>query len=186
VHVFFLHAPRDLGHLDPGGRARPAGRAGHPPDDLVTWERQPLVVEADPRWYEASREHPLGEEFWRDPWVFQDPGDGRYHMVVCARANHGPSHGRGFLGHASSTDLCTWKAGPPGRGRRGRHPLPGRRQPARPYALGRDRDAFLLGDPHVSYYAGRVLHHQSTWWLFAWRHADGQGRFLGELSDPIP
>jgi hypothetical protein len=53
-----------------------------------------------------------------------------------------------------------------------------------PYAL--DRDAFLLGDPHVSYYAGRVLHHQGTRRLFAWRHADGQGRFLGELSDPSP
>ena len=284
MHVFFLYAPRDLGHPDlrhgharighavsqdlrswevlptavrpgpPGafddqatwtgsvleargrwhmfysgistredGRVQRVGLATS--DDLVTWERQPLVVEADPRWYETSLEHPLGEEFWRDPWVFQDPGDGRYHMVVCARANHGPTAGRGVLGHAASTDRRSWEAGPPlsapGEFRQlevpqvvrlngawravfsawwsdhsatrlarpgvvaegGTHYLVAD-NPLGPYAL--DRDAFLLGDPQVSYYAGRVLHHQGTWWLFAWRHADGQGRFLGELSDPIP
>jgi hypothetical protein len=56
--------------------------------------------------------------------------------------------------------------------------------PLGPYAL--DRDAFLLGDPQVSFYAGRVLHHQGAWWLLAWRHVDGQGRFFGELTDPMP
>ncbi|HEX3211892.1 MAG TPA: hypothetical protein VH016_04955, partial [Actinomycetota bacterium] len=55
--------------------------------------------------------------------------------------------------------------------------------PFGPYAL--DRDAFLLGDPQVSFYAGRVLRHRDAWWLFAWRHVDGQGRFFGELSDPM-
>jgi beta-fructofuranosidase len=53
-----------------------------------------------------------------------------------------------------------------------------------PYVL--DRDAFLLGDPQVSFYAGRVLHYQGAWWLLAWRHVDGQGRFFGELTDPMP
>jgi beta-fructofuranosidase len=56
--------------------------------------------------------------------------------------------------------------------------------PLGPYAL--DRDAFLLGDPQVSFYAGRVLRHRDAWWLFAWRHVDGKGRFFGELSDPMP
>ncbi|HYN19079.1 MAG TPA: hypothetical protein VEY96_13480, partial [Actinomycetes bacterium] len=55
--------------------------------------------------------------------------------------------------------------------------------PFGPYAL--DRDAFLLGDRQVSFYAGRVLRHRDAWWLFAWRHVDGQGRFFGELSDPM-
>ena len=136
MHLFFLHAPRDLGHpdlrhsharighavsqdlrswevlptavspgpagafddqatwtgsvLEAGGRwhmfysgisTREDGRVQRvglaTSDDLVAWERQPLVVEADPRWYETSREHPRGEEFWRDPWVFRDPGGGR-------------------------------------------------------------------------------------------------------------
>ena len=30
-------------------------------DDLISWERGELLLEADPRWYD--REH------WRDPWV---------------------------------------------------------------------------------------------------------------------
>jgi hypothetical protein len=55
--------------------------------------------------------------------------------------------------------------------------------PFGPYTL--DRDAFLLGDRQVSFYAGRVLRHRGAWWLFAWRHVDGQGRFFGELSDPM-
>jgi beta-fructofuranosidase len=284
VHVFFLHAPRDLGHPD---LRHPHAQIGHavsqdlhswevlptalsqgPPgafddratwtgsilesggrwhmfysgisiredsrvqrvglatsEDLVAWERQPLLLEADPRWYETARQHPGGEETWRDPWVFQDPGGGRFHMVVCARVNHGPLDGRGVLGHAWSSDLGSWKVGPPlsapgefnqlevpqlvqlgGAWRAvfsawwtdhsaarlarpgvvaegGTHYLTSA-GPLGPYVL--ERDAFLLGDPQVSFYAGRVLRHRDAWWLFAWRHVDGKGRFFGELSDPMP
>jgi beta-fructofuranosidase len=283
VHVFFLHAPRDLGHpdlrhsharighavsrdlhrwevldtalspgppgafddqatwtgsvLEAGGRwhmfysaisTRDEGRVQRvglaTSTDLVTWERQPLVVEADPRWYETSGDHPRGEETWRDPWVFADPDGDRFHMVVCARVNHGPPDERGVLGHAWSADLRSWEVGPPlsapgefsqlevpqvvrvGGGWRavfsawwsdhsstrlarpgvvaegGTHYLVST-GPLGPYVL--DRDAFLLGDRQVSFYAGRVLHHQDAWWLFAWRHVDGHGRFFGELSDPM-
>jgi hypothetical protein len=55
--------------------------------------------------------------------------------------------------------------------------------PFGPYTL--DRDAFLLGDPQVRFYAGRALRHGDAWWLLARRHVDGQGRFFGELSDPM-
>jgi beta-fructofuranosidase len=205
-----------------GGRVQRVGLASS--DDLLTWERQPLLLEADPRWYETGREHPRGEETWRDPWVFRDPDGGRFHMVVCARVGHGPVDARGVLGHAWSDDLSSWEVGPPlsapgefnqlevpqvvhlgGAWRAvfsawwsdhsaarltrpgvtaegGTHYLvaPG---PFGPYVL--DRDAFLLGDPQVSYYAGRVVCHRGAWWLLAWRHADGQGRFFGELSDPM-
>ena len=174
VHVFFLHAPRDLGHPDlrhshaqighavsrdlrklggpahrpQPGPARRLRRPGPPgpaaswrPDgrwraflrgistrdggrvqrvglatseDLrTTWERQPLVLEADPRWYETARDHPRGDARPRaSPWgASGTPADGRFHMVVCARVNHGPPDGRGVLGHASSADLRTWEAG---------------------------------------------------------------------------
>ena len=284
MHVFFLHAPRSLGHpdlrhshaqighavsrdlrnwevlptalspgppdafddqatwtgsvLEAGGRwqmfysgisTRDDGRVQRvglaTSEDLRTWERQQVLVEADPRWYETSLDHPAGEETWRDPWVFQDPEDGRFHMVVCARVNHGPFDGRGVLGHVWSDDLRSWEVGPPlsapGEFRQlevpqlvrlggawrvvfsagwsdhsaarlarpgvvaegGTHYLVSD-DPLGPYVL--DRDAFLLGDPQVSFYAGRVLHHQGAWWLLAWRHVDGQGRFFGELTDPMP
>jgi beta-fructofuranosidase len=205
------------------GRVQRVGLATS--EDLLSWERQPLLVEADRRWYETSREHPRGEETWRDPWVRWDPDGGRFHMVVCARVNSGPLDGRGVLGHAWSSDLRTWETGPPlsepgefnqlevpqlvhlgGAWRAifsawwtdhsaarlarpgvvaegGTHYLVSA-DPLGPYVL--DRDAFLLGDPQVSFYAGRVLRHRDTWWLLAWRHVDGQGRFFGELSDPMP
>ncbi len=50
--------------------------------DLVTWEREDLLLEADPRWYD--REH------WRDPWVEWD-GE-RFDMLICA--TRGGSHRR--------------------------------------------------------------------------------------------
>jgi beta-fructofuranosidase len=82
-------------------------------DDLVRWHRlDQAVLEADPRWYEK-----LGpdtrEEAWRDPWVCWDEDSGHFHMLITARANHGPSDGRGVIGHAWSPDLRRWRAGPP-------------------------------------------------------------------------
>jgi beta-fructofuranosidase len=73
--------------------------------DLVTWEREGVLLEADPRWYEPRD--------WRDPWVEWDGENGRWEMLVCARANAGPADGRGVIGHAWSHDLRTWRAGPP-------------------------------------------------------------------------
>jgi beta-fructofuranosidase len=194
-------------------------------DDLIAWEKQDLLLEADPRWYEKLGGDPRREEAWRDPWVFWDPGGRRYHMLVCARVNHGPLDGRGVIGHAWSPDLRSWEVGPPlsepgefnqlevpqlvhlGGSWRvlfsawwtdhsaarlarpgvvaegGTHYLVSTEQLG-PYTL--DQDAFLVGDPQVSFYAGRALHHQDRWQLFAWRHVDGEGRFFGELSDPMP
>jgi beta-fructofuranosidase len=283
VHVFFLHAPSDVG--DPVLRHRHA-RIGHavsrdlrtwvvlppalgpgPPgafddratwtgsviraegrwhmfysgisaredgavqriglatsDDLLAWERQDLLLEADPRWYEK-----LGPdrrlEAWRDPWVVWDEASRHYHLLITARANHGPADGRGVIGHAWSPDLRSWQVGPPlsepgefselevpqlaylggawrilfsawphhhsgarlGRpgvvAEGGTHYLVAGEKFGR-YAL--DRDAFLVGDPEGSFYAGRLLRHRGAWQFFAWHHLDGEGRFFGELSDPMP
>jgi beta-fructofuranosidase len=74
-------------------------------EDLVTWDRQGAVLEADPRWY--------ARHDWRDPWVEWDPDDGQFHMIVCASVSDGPADGRGVIGHATSPDLRSWIARPP-------------------------------------------------------------------------
>lgn len=74
-------------------------------DDLLSWDKRDLVFEADPRWYEVQA--------WRDPWVFFDDDTRAWHMLICARANHGPADGRGVIGHATADDPLQWKAQPP-------------------------------------------------------------------------
>jgi beta-fructofuranosidase len=170
-------------------------------DDLVTWERRGVLLEADPRWYE--REH------WRDPWVTWDEERGRFDMLITARANDGPHEVRGVIAHAWSEDLRTWEAGPPlsqpgsfyelevpqlvhlggawrilfctARGERiGTHYLTATDRLG-PYIL--DREDFLLPDRH---YAGRLLEHRGELQCFAWLMRDEAGAFGGELSDPMP
>jgi beta-fructofuranosidase len=43
----------------------------------------------------------------------------------------------------------------------------------------------LVGDARSSLYAGRVIHRPEGWRFLAWRHLDADGRFVGELSDPM-
>ncbi|MDH2443897.1 glycosyl hydrolase family 32 [Amnibacterium sp. CER49] len=79
--------------------------------DLVTWTRRPEpVVVADPRWYATGRT--AGDETFRDPWVPRGP-DGRWHMLVTARAPAASSTEDGVLGHAVSDDLESWTVMPP-------------------------------------------------------------------------
>jgi beta-fructofuranosidase len=82
--------------------------------DLETWHRHGdgPVAAADPRWYEMLGDG-WPDEHWRDPWVLPDPNGNGWHMLVTARANHGPMDDRGVIGHAQSTDLVTWHVQPP-------------------------------------------------------------------------
>jgi beta-fructofuranosidase len=83
--------------------------------DLEVWHKQstsPLVA-ADDRWYERLGGGEWPEEAWRDPWVLQDPGGDGWHMLITARANHGPDDDRGVIGHAVSPDLQRWEVRPP-------------------------------------------------------------------------
>lgn len=80
--------------------------------DLLVWEKQPLVVEADRRWYDELDQPFWHDQAWRDPWVFRGD-DGQWHMYVTARANEGDRFGRGVVGHCTSPDLRTWTPGPP-------------------------------------------------------------------------
>jgi beta-fructofuranosidase len=84
-------------------------------DDLTTWHRHGTapLVEADPVWYEQLDPTAWYEQAWRDPWVFLDPAGDGWHMLITARANHGPADGRGVIGHATSPDLLQWTVRPP-------------------------------------------------------------------------
>jgi beta-fructofuranosidase len=83
--------------------------------DLEVWHKQatsPLVT-ADGRWYERLGGDTWYEEAWRDPWVFADPDGDGWHMLITARANHGPADDRGVIGYAHSADLERWEVRPP-------------------------------------------------------------------------
>jgi sucrose-6-phosphate hydrolase SacC (GH32 family) len=82
-------------------------------DDLFTWRREPgrQVLEPDARWYETTDARQWPDQAWRDPWVFRD-GE-VWHMLITARANHGPADDRGVIGHATSSDLVHWTVRPP-------------------------------------------------------------------------
>jgi beta-fructofuranosidase len=174
-------------------------RIGHASSgDLLTWERDGLLLEADPRWYD--REH------WRDPWVEWDPERARWDMFICATLG-----GRGILAHAHSPDLRTWTTGPP------LSPPTGHVQLEVPQLVRHDGDWWMLfsdvfagsGVHYLSaperlgpysaeshdllprsrprrHYAGRLLDHGGEQLLFAWVMDDEQGVFVGELSDPMP
>lgn len=81
-------------------------------DDLVSWQRTPLVLEADRRWYEKLDTQIWPDEAWRDPWVFPDEDGTGWHMLVTARSAEGPRD-RGVIGHARSADLLHWEVEPP-------------------------------------------------------------------------
>ena len=52
-----------------------------------------------------------------------------------------------------------------------------------PFAL--EEDAFLLGPDRGSWYAARIVEHRGARQLLAWRRSDEDGRFAGEIGDPM-
>jgi beta-fructofuranosidase len=82
-------------------------------DDLTTWTRAGLLLEADPRWYEKLDREAWPEAAWRDPYVFAAPDGNGWHMLITARVPRGDPLGRGVIGHARSPDLETWEVQPP-------------------------------------------------------------------------
>lgn len=78
--------------------------------DLETWTKAGApVLEARGPWYETLDSGVWQDEAFRDPWVFADPEGHGWHMLITARASHGPVYGRGVIGHAWSADLRTWE-----------------------------------------------------------------------------
>ncbi|MCW3158885.1 hypothetical protein [Micropruina sonneratiae] len=77
--------------------------------DLYDWTKQPgPLLRADRRWYEVLGDGGWHDEAFRDPWVFPDPDGDGWHLLITARANHGPFDDRGVVGHATSPDLYRW------------------------------------------------------------------------------
>ena len=99
--------------LTPAGNVQKIGSATS--EDLLTWRRNPNnpLLQADPRWYEKLADGMWPDEGFRDPWVFPDPKGNGWHMLITARANHGPADNRGVIGHAWSPNLQTWELHPP-------------------------------------------------------------------------
>ncbi len=96
-----------------GGVVQKIGLATSP--DLVTWTKHaanPVLV-SDTRWYEELDPMSWREQAWRDPWIVRDPDRQGFHALITARAAHGPTDGRGVLGHATSEDLVSWTVQPP-------------------------------------------------------------------------
>ena len=83
-----------LSHAE-GGRVQRIGAAVS--DDLLRWTRvgDGPLVDADGRWYETDDAREWLDVTWRDPFVFADPAGDGWHMLITARANHGPPGGRG-------------------------------------------------------------------------------------------
>lgn len=104
-HMFYT----GISHAEQG-RVQRVGHATS--SDLTTWTKHGMVLEADARWYERLADGPR-EEAWRDPWVWWEDSDSRWHMMLTARAKDGAPDARGVIGHAWSHDLVTWEAGPP-------------------------------------------------------------------------
>ncbi len=97
----------------PRGVVQSIGLATSP--DLHVWTKSPRnpVLTADPRYYETLADGTWSDEAFRDPYVFADPGGRGWHMLVTARADHGPLDDRGVIGHATSPDLMSWTVQPP-------------------------------------------------------------------------
>lgn len=82
--------------------------------DLYEWTKAPgPILRADPRWYELLSDGQWHDEAFRDPFVFADPAGNGWHLLITARANHGPSDDRGVVGHAWSPNLTDWELRPP-------------------------------------------------------------------------
>lgn len=75
-------------------------------DDLETWRKHPdnPILTPDPRLYGPH---------WRDPWIYRDPGDGQYVMLLAAQRPHGGAGEAGVVGVARSRDLLRWDQHPP-------------------------------------------------------------------------
>lgn len=77
--------------------------------DLETFTKLPgPLLRATKPDYELLSDSMWHDETFRDPWVFRDPAGDGWHMLITARTPSGPRFGRGVVGHATSTDLCTW------------------------------------------------------------------------------
>lgn len=181
--------------------------------DGVTFERTcPEPLEADGRWYDKWHPGHPWDEPWRDPFVFEH--EGRWHMLVTARARGIDRLHAGVIGHAVSDDLDHWEVQEPlsgpcqfgqlevsqSRTMDGRHLLVfscGQDMQAEPgpgavwVAEGSgplgpwDIEHARYVDP-VNLYAGQVLALRDGAWVLTGFDDGGPGKpFVGAVPDPL-
>lgn len=182
--------------------------------DGVTFERACAEpVTADGRWYQTWNPAYSHDEAWRDPFVFEH--EGRWHMLVTARAKDVDVKHSGVIGHAVSDDLDHWEVLPPltepgapfgqlevsqSREVDGRHLLV--------FCCGQDMQAEpgpggvwvaegegplgpwdVAGARYVRpehLYAGQLLPLRDGSWIYTGFNDVVDGAFVGSAPDPIP
>ena len=204
-HLLYTGAAR----AEAGGVQRVGLASSH---DLVTWERHGLGARPTPpgtgRWSgdpwvvwddDTQRFHMLVTAA-ADPRT-RAASSATRGRATCARGRPGRrSSGRASSASSRCPSSCTWRrlahpvlgdagrprrrAPAPDRRRTVRHALPGSAEKFGAYTL--DGDDFLVGDEAGRFYAGRLLRRRRGWAFLAWRLRDERGRFVGELSDPMP
>ena len=194
------------------GRVQRIGAATS--EDLLTWERTDLLLEADTDHYQGLSDA-WPDVSWRDPWVVADE-HGTWHMYVTARDRSGEP-GCGVVGHATSPDLREWTVQPPlsrptglfqwleviqvvqveGRwvmvfsclsdSMVGAEPGSGGVWSVPVEGPGAPVDpsgAVRLTDER--WYVGKVVEHDGQAFLMAFRNQGPDGAFLGGLDEPVP
>jgi beta-fructofuranosidase len=200
-----------LTHAD-DGRVQRVGSARSA--DLETWERTPLLLSADALHYQRTCAA-WPEEAWRDPWVVRD-GSGPWHMYLTARDAAGLPGcgvvGHAVSEDLRHWEVRPALSEPTGRFEwlevisvvqvEGRWVLVfsclAEQMPDAPVEGGGVwsvpvegpgaavdvRAAVRLTDER--HYVGKVVHHEGTAYLMAFRNRDDEGRFVGGVIDPVP
>jgi beta-fructofuranosidase len=77
--------------------------------DLITWHKNPNnpVTYAIPEFYDGQF-NGHQDTNWRDPFIFFDDRDEKWHMLVTADFKNGGIKTRATVAHATSDDLNTW------------------------------------------------------------------------------
>ena len=100
-------------HKSGGGYVQAIGLATS--DDLMTFKKygNTPIASADPRFYNCQEIGASDTDF-RDPWVFYDQRDQKWHMLITAISKNDPNiKTRGIVGHATSNDLFNWNVEEP-------------------------------------------------------------------------
>ncbi len=86
-------------------------------DDLLRWRRLPpdqYRLRPRPPHYAPAPDAWRPTAWWRDPFVFRHPDDGRHHALVCAaRPDGGPDDTGAVLAHVRTADFRRWEHLPP-------------------------------------------------------------------------
>ena len=84
-------------------------------DDLITFTKygSAPIASADPDFYNCQENGARDTDF-RDPWVFYDARDEKWHMLITAISKSDSNiKTRGIVGHATSENLYKWHVEPP-------------------------------------------------------------------------